>query len=128
MSDTTLTQETTETQHTPTPWAIPGANVFRVIAPHDPRKDRYGYWRIVADFIPEAYADEEGIGPEAAANARLVVRAVNSHAELLDALKHLLSRVAELGAAGHAVPLWNALCIEYAMEKARNAIAAATAK
>lgn len=114
-----------ETKHTPTPWAIPGANVFRVIAPEDPRKDQRGYWRIVADLIPEAYQDEEDIGPEAAANARLIVRAVNNHAALREALELLLHRVGQLGEEGSAVPLplWNALCIEAAMEKARAAIA-----
>lgn len=110
--------------HTPTPWAMPGANVFRIISPDDPRKDSRGYWRIVADLIPEAYSGEEGIGPEAAANARLIVRAVNSHDELVGALVHLMGRVAELGGEGSAVPLplWNALCIEQALERARAAV------
>lgn len=77
-----------ESKHTPGPWAIPVANVFRVVAPHAPREkpvDPRAYpWPVVADTDPQSTS-----GGEAAANARLIAAAP----ELLEAAKGLLQLI-----------------------------------
>jgi hypothetical protein len=58
--------------HTPTPWHSPG-----LLEIHDEQH------RVIADCV----GDEEVSPDECAANADFIVRAVNSHAELLTALE-----------------------------------------
>ena len=63
--------------HTPGPWAIPVANVFRVVAPNVKPLQGHYPWAVVADTDPDSLG-----GPEAAATARLIAAAP----ELLEAL------------------------------------------
>lgn len=72
--------------HTPGPWEVPGANVFRVVAPEAPHENKGSGlappypWAIVADTDPDSVG-----GPEAAANARLIAAAP----KLLEALREI---------------------------------------
>lgn len=81
---------------TPGPWAIPNANVFRVIAPdaehHNPKQGRTPPypWRIVADMGDEGTA---------AADATFIAYARTDIPALLDALAERDARIAELEAA-----------------------------
>lgn len=63
------------TAHTPIPWSI-SADGQRIISADGES--------VIADVHGAACADQEG-----AANARMIVRAVNSHAELLAALREI---------------------------------------
>ena len=66
-------------KHSPEPWAIPGANVFRVVAPSATHQNKpkgmcppYG-WAIVCDTDPDSVS-----GEAAAENALRIVRCVNA--------------------------------------------------
>ncbi len=92
----------TMSKHTPEPWAVPVANVFRVIAPHAPHNNKKSgmcppyEWAIACDVDPESTN-----GPEAAANARRIVACVNALAGLTTEeiesgiLKQVIEKVAE---------------------------------
>jgi hypothetical protein len=63
-------------ESTPGQWRIPGANVFRVVAPDAPHQNKRSgmcppyEWAIVCETDPESVG-----GPQAAANARLIAAA-----------------------------------------------------
>jgi hypothetical protein len=60
-------------ESTPGPWRIPGANIFRVVAPDAPHQNKPSgmcppyAWAVVCETDPESVG-----GPQAAANARLI--------------------------------------------------------
>ena len=65
---------------TPGPWRVPGANVFRVVAPEAPHENQPSGmcppypWAIVAECDPGSVG-----GEQAAANARLIASLHNRH-------------------------------------------------
>lgn len=68
---------TTASQHTPTPWKVIG------------REEIWGATeKLIADMSHSAYGDGQAIE----ANATFIVRAVNSHQELLE-LAHIILRL-----------------------------------
>lgn len=69
---------TTAPQHTPTPWSHDGTRYGRIM-------DRKG--NVVAE-VPSS--DHPAVSDRHAANAALIVRAVNSHERLLASLRELV--------------------------------------
>ncbi len=115
-------------KHTPGPWVIPTANVFRVIALDEkgqpvlcivedtaPPDVFFGSKQIGWDRLIESECDSQYYGKEAAANARLISAAP----ELLQALGDLLGVIQE----DELIPE----SVSY-MKQARAAIAKATAE
>jgi hypothetical protein len=109
-----LISETLETdmstpKHTPLPWRADGPEVIGL--------DGNGNY---AGHVATAWYSPGGPGPdEAVANAALIVRAVNAHADLLEALETLVDEQ-------NGPPLYrHAAGWEAAMNKARAAIAKA---
>ena len=79
-----------EAKHTPTPWK---SDCFLIVAPGktDSMSSVYG-GRSVAHT-----GQGFGEGKESEANAKFIVRACNSHYELVEALESMLSRFGHLG-------------------------------
>jgi len=89
---TTQTKE--RARHTPTPWEVDNNN-----GAHGTCTIRH--FRTSADGsfkapFGEAIADLMGSSPEREANADFIVRAVNSHEAMVEALKTLVDIVAEI--------------------------------
>ncbi len=81
--------------HTPTPWAISGFDTTTVIAIQDgPNRARQEYVDGRHQYTIARAGDIPGIY-ERAANAALIVRAVNSHAALVEALEYLIGECDE---------------------------------
>jgi hypothetical protein len=106
--------------HTPTPWSTSGDLIVGApeavpnpqVAPY-PKQVAKLQW----DYEGDSGATERRIHwPEAAANAALIVRAVNSYADLLDACRLMLK-------CDEYSPDWH---VPEAIEAARAAIAKAT--
>ena len=74
--------QTTKGQATKRPWHIDGFDLTNIIVKHPSGNG----WIKVADCHGEFPIDEQ------IANAQLIVRAVNSHDELVEALQDLLDR------------------------------------
>ena len=66
-------------KHTDGPWEIPGANLFRIVAPSAPHQNKPAGlcppypWAVIADVDPDSLG-----GEQAAANARLIAAAPDS--------------------------------------------------
>jgi len=78
-----MTTKAGEIAHTQLPWEV-GAKPNRIEPKNAPRYELNDGW-IIADTM----------GPDADANAVLIVRAVNCHADLLEALKRALPHIPE---------------------------------
>lgn len=92
-----------EAQHTPTPWAVyhwhPGARDIAYIAPAGLDDS---FFR--ADEIAALYKTTPGESSDADKNAEFIVRAVNSHAALVEALEAAQRTLRAVIAAHEAEP------------------------
>ncbi len=80
-------------QHTPTPWksATSGANM------RENYSQPFAVFQGEANLVAGVFGDVRGGQGAARANAEFIVRAVNSHAELLMALVELVDAAKRLG-------------------------------
>lgn len=101
----------TESKHTETPWEVDGMEVWA--------KTKQGRIRIADVGGSYGYKTKDGIIEEIKANAALIVRAVNTHDELLEAVKNLASLADSLvnGDGNDKIGEW-----ERALYAAQNAI------
>lgn len=112
-----------EQKHTPTPWFLVGTQIYR-----RPKSDLYEFGGPVAGDKPMASASkgwygEDADGFPAEANAAHIVKCVNCHDDLLEALKGLMADISGgEKSCGHE---FTCVC---AGDKARAAIAKAEGK
>lgn len=71
-----------EIKHTPTPWIVSKSNAGAIPEWSRPVE-------ILARGGASCVASRMGDGPEAKANAEFIDRAINSHEQMLNALKHI---------------------------------------
>jgi hypothetical protein len=110
--------------HTPTPWSLKrgqfGSSVFVIYGP-----DEFPIAQTVSNSSPEGMARARR--GEHQANAALIVRAVNNHAALVEALTRLCTQFptdSDMANAGWESTAINEACSAY--DAARAAIARAT--